>query len=72
MVKRKEIVLKKRIISVSVAILLMATIVGFTGCGSEGGKSTDNTVKAADPMTDEEIQNDDSKGCIEDSDDLLY
>ena len=33
---------------------------------------TEETVHAADPMTDEELENDDSEGCIEDSEDLLY
>ena len=32
----------------------------------------EETVNAADPMTDEELEKDDSGGCIEDSDDLLY
>ena len=35
-------------------------------------QATEETVQAADPMTEEEMENDDSEGCIEDSEDLLY
>ena len=60
--------------------MLILTMAAFTSCGG-GGDSTDatqaqdqateETVQAADPMTDEELANDDSGGCIEDSEDLL-
>ena len=48
------------------------SITCFTACGSGSNESTEETLKAADPMTEEEMENDDSEGCIEDSDDLLY
>ena len=62
------------------SLMMMGSAVFFTSCGDSADNSdqatqeeaTEETVQAADPMTDEELENDDSEGCIEDSEDLLY
>lgn len=64
--------MKNRILSLGICILMLFSITCFTACGSGSNESTEETLKAADPMTEEEMENDDSEGCIEDSDDLLY
>ena len=33
---------------------------------------TETTVRAADPLTEEEMEADDTDGCIEDAEDTLY
>ena len=33
--------------------------------------SEEDSLRAADPMTEEELENDDTGGCIEDAEDLL-
>ena len=71
--------MKKVLIFVMIAGMMMMSLVGFTACGgSDSGdadqttqQATEETVRAADPMTDEEQAADDSGGCIEDSEDLL-
>lgn len=71
----------KRIsILVTVMLLVLCGMV-FTACGEESQQpeeiqtqqqATEETVQAADPMTEKEMEKDDSEGCIEDSEDLLY
>ena len=71
----------KRISILMIAMVLALCGTVFTACGGEGQQSeetqtqqqaTEETVQAADPMTEEEMEKDDSEGCIEDSEDLLY
>lgn len=71
----------KRISILMIAMVLALCGTVFTACGGESQQSeetqtqqqaTEETVQAADPMTEEEMEKDDSEGCIEDSEDLLY
>ena len=71
----------KRISILVMAMVLALCGVVFTACGGEGQdteatqnqqEATEETVQAADPMTEEEMEQDDSEGCIDDSEDLLY
>ena len=71
--------MKKKILVVMLALMMVGSTAGLTACGgSKDGSSedsvqeTEETVQAADPMTDEEMENDDTDGCVEDSEDLLY
>ena len=71
--------MKKKILVVMLALMMVGSTAGLTACGgSQDGSSedsvqeTEETVQAADPMTDEEMENDDTDGCVEDSEDLLY
>ena len=70
---------KISILMIAMVLALCGTV--FTACGGESQQSeetqtqqqaTEETVQAADPMTEEEMEKDDSEGCIEDSEDLLY
>ena len=62
------------------SMMMVGSMAMLSACGgSDDGaadtdqqQGTEETVEAADPMTDEEMENDDSEGCIEDSEDLLY
>ena len=77
--KDKVSEMKKKLLCVIMSMVMLGSIAAMTACG--GGEdaspdadqqATEETVEAADPMTDEEMENDDSEGCIEDSEDLLY
>ena len=65
---------------IMMALMMIVSMTALTACGGSSEpaseettqQATEETVHAADPMTDEEMQNDDSEGCIEDSEDLLY
>ena len=52
------------LIAVSAAIMCACT-------NDKKDDSSDSELRAADPMTEEELENDDTGGCIEDSEDLL-
>ena len=74
--------MQRKIICILISLMMMGSAVFFTACGDSADNSpadqttqeetTEETIRAADPMTDEELENDDSEGCIEDSEDLLY
>ncbi|MBQ9015850.1 MAG: hypothetical protein IJ109_06975 [Firmicutes bacterium] len=72
--------MKKKLLCILMTMVMMGSMAALTSCGGSEGEFTNDsqqevteeTVHAADPMTDEEMQNDDSEGCIEDSEDLLY
>lgn len=74
--------MKKKFICILMSLMMIGCTSLFTACGSDAEESSveqttqeeasEETVHAADPMTDEELENDDSEGCIEDSEDLLY
>ena len=50
---------------------MMSACTSGDSAGSEN-EASEEDVRAADPMTEEELEADDSDGCIEDSEDLLY
>ncbi len=55
-----------------IALIMLLAIMIMAGCTPDkDSESSDDALKAADPMTEEEMMNDDSEGCIEDSEDLL-
>ena len=71
--------MKKKILVIMLALMMVGSAAGLTACGGSSDSSsgdsvqeTEESVHAADPMTDEEMENDDSDGCVEDSEDLLY
>ena len=62
----------KKLLVLFIAFMIAAS--AFIMCACTPDKDSDgdgDSLKAADPMTEEEIENDDSGGCIEDSEDLL-
>ena len=67
---------KKRIMCIVLMIIVVLSSSCMVACTNqdESGNSneTENSVRAADPMTEEEMEADDTDGCIEDSEDLLY
>lgn len=78
--------MKKKLIGLIMAMMMLGSCMALTACGgssestgdpetaetTQATEVTEETVHAADPMTDEELEADDSDGCIEDSEDLLY
>jgi len=73
--------MKKKFLCLLMSLTMIGCMSFMTACGNDEESSaeqttqeevTEETVHAADPMTDEELENDDSEGCIEDSEDLLY
>lgn len=74
--------IKKKCVCMLISLMLLGSAVSLAACGENTDSSSDDqtkqeevteeTVQAADPMTDEEMENDDADGCIEDSEDLLY
>ena len=74
--------MNRKIIIAIISLTMIFCMVLMTSCGGSSSEAeettatqqeaTDETVHAADPMTEEEMENDDSEGCIEDSEDLLY
>lgn len=64
--------MKKKLLCIMMALILALSALVMAGCTDkkEEGSSVDS-LQAADPMTEEELANDDSGGCIEDSEDLL-
>ncbi len=71
---RKDI-LKRIVCMLMMLVILTAGIFVMSGCTGEkenSGDGEEQELRAADPMTEEEIEADDSEGCVEDSEDLLY
>ena len=71
--------MKKKLLCVLMSMVMLGSMAALPACGGGEDSSRDadqqatvERVEAADPMTDEEMENDDSEGCIEDSEDLLY
>ncbi len=71
--------MKKKLLCALMSVMMLGSMAAMTACGgsepatdADQDQATEETVEAADPMTDEEMENDDSDGCIEDSEDLLY
>ena len=71
--------MKKKLLCALMSVMMLGSMAAMTACGgsepatdTDQDQATEETVEAADPMTDEEMENDDSDGCIEDSEDLLY
>ncbi len=76
--------MKKKLIALALAGMLACSAACLCSCGGNeaGGDAdkateaevteTEETVHAADPKTEEELEADDTGGCIEDSEDLLY
>lgn len=66
---------KKMLCLIMIAVMALSAMC-LCGCTdqepSDSGNETEDAVRAADPMTEEEMEADDSDGCIEDSEDLLY
>jgi hypothetical protein len=62
---------KKRIICLLMAVMMTISSLVMCACTPEKDESSDEALRAADPMTEEEMAEDDSEGCIEDSEDLL-
>ena len=72
----REIIMKdlrKRIICVLLALLMTLSVFIMAACTPDKAESgsDEEGLRAADPMTEEEIENDDTDGCIEDAEDLL-
>ena len=66
--------MKKRIIStIMIMIMSLFMVLAFTACGGSSSSQdqenntqvTEETVRAADPMTEEEMENDNSEGCLD-------
>lgn len=67
---RKKIICILLMIAVASSALLMAACTKEDETGN--ANETETTVRAADPMTEEEMEADDTDGCIEDAEDTLY
>lgn len=65
-----------RIACLALIVIICLAMLFLPSCTNQKAPSeettTEDSVRAADPMTEEEIEADDSDGCIEDSEDLLY
>lgn len=67
--------LRKRFAGILLVTAVLMSSMFMTACTDKdrqsGNDEKKNTVRAADPMTEEEMKEDDSEGCINDSEDLL-
>lgn len=70
------LIFRKRIISIIMAVVVVLSASLLAACtnqeNTERSNEPESQVRAADPMTEEEMEADDTDGCIEDSKDLLY
>ena len=70
--------MKKLLVYGLITLMMLCPAALVTGCGGDTSsedpttEATEETITAADPQTPEEQEADDSDGCLEDSDDLLY
>ena len=69
--------MKKLLVYGLITLMILCPAALVTGCGGSDSSTeettvTEETITAADPQTPEEQEADDSDGCLEDSDDLLY
>lgn len=62
--------IRRRMMCFLMVMVMIISALITTGCTDKKDDS-DDSLKAADPMTAEEIEGDDSGGCIEDAEDLL-
>ena len=65
-----------RVLCLIIIVIMSMSAVCLCACTNQdtsgSGNETEDAVRAADPMTEEEMEADDTDGCIEDSEDLLY
>lgn len=64
----------KKVLCIALILVVALSAFFMASCTKEDkpeANETENTVRAADPMTEEEMEADDTDGCIEDSEDLL-
>ena len=62
--------MKKILITIAAAVVMLTMV--LTGCGGQDSEgSAEETITAAPTQSAEDLENE-TDGCIEDSDDLLY
>ena len=70
--KSRESNIRKIIVSLMILVMSLS-IALLSACGGGADESAESEVKAADPMTEEELKEvDPSDGCVDEDNDSLY